>query len=107
MPESALDQDCGIVPVSEGVQVLPAKRGRGRLPGYTQPDKVREQIRVTMLMKRLTRVALGRVVSGQVPKIADQIKAADVVLRKALPDLQTVQVTGDPEHPLEIVTRME
>lgn len=58
------------------------------------PDKVRERIRVTKLIQALEQHALGRR-----PMSATQIRAAEVALRKALPDLTAVEHSGFVETP--------
>lgn len=58
------------------------------------PDKVRERIRVTKLVQALEQHALGRRNMS-----ATAIRAAEVVLRKALPDLTAVEHSGFIETP--------
>ena len=58
--------------------------------GAWTPQKVRERIQVSMLLKRLTEHVLGRVEMS-----ATQLKATEILLRKALPDLASVALT-DP-----------
>lgn len=38
---------------------------------------------------------------------ATQVSAGLGLLKKALPDLSTVTINGDPENPLETITRIE
>lgn len=65
--------------------------------GAWTPQKVRERIRVTMLTKRLTDHVLGKVDMSPT-----QVKAAEVLLRKSLPDLAAVDTTvhGDANAPI-------
>ncbi len=67
------------------------------------PDKVRERIRVGNLIQAIEQHALGRRQMS-----ATAIRAAEVVLRKALPDLSAVEHSGFVETPPtreEIVAR--
>jgi hypothetical protein len=73
-----------------------------RLNGAHQAD-VRLKIKTSQLVNRLQDFVLG----GKDPKTGEPIeldgnrlKAIEVLLRKALPDLSNVTVSGDPEQPL-------
>lgn len=59
------------------------------------PDKVRERIQTSQLVNRLTDHALGKCSME-----ASQVRAAEILLRKSLPDLQQMQVTGAEGGPL-------
>ena len=54
-----------------------------------------------MLAKRLTDHVLGKVEMSQT-----QIKAVDILLKKSLPDLSSVDTTirGDPAAPIQITS---
>ena len=56
-------------------------------------DAWREKIRVSMLLNRLMNHALGKVKMS-----STQIRAAEIALRKALPDLATVAWTGSQDN---------
>lgn len=60
-----------------------------------QSNLHRESIRVSMLINRLTDHILGKVDLSQT-----QIRAIEVLLKKAMPDLKAVEVSGDAENPL-------
>lgn len=81
-------------------------RLRGRSAGYRQPDRMRGRIQTGMLITRLHRITKG-LVPGSPPQLMVQVAAAKVLLAKSLPDLQTVELTGDADRPLVILTRME
>lgn len=49
----------------------------------------RQKIRISMLIDRLEKHALG-----EVEMTSTQIKAAEVLLRKSLPDLQSTELSG-------------
>ena len=58
--------------------------------------EVRERIKVSQLLNRLHQNALESECMT-----AGQLKAAEILLRKALPDLASVQHSGDSENPVE------
>ena len=59
--------------------------------------RVRQRIRVSQLVTRLENNALGELESPMTP---DQIRSADIVLRKAMPDLRAVEHTDGDGRPL-------
>lgn len=61
--------------------------------GAWTPDKVRERIQTSMLTKRLTDHALGKCEMTQT-----QVTAALGLLRKSLPDLTSVEHSGELKH---------
>ena len=67
--------------------------------GAWTPQKVRERIQTSMLVRRLTDHVVGKQEMTQT-----QVRAAEVLLKKALPDLQAIDATvkGDPNQPLVI-----
>jgi hypothetical protein len=69
-----------------------------------QQDQTREAIKTTQLVKRLQHFALGeRDEQGAVVEIdAGRLKAIEVLLRKSLPDLSAVTMTGDPDNPVVV-----
>lgn len=58
-------------------------------------DDVRAKIQTSQLVNRLEQHALSNLELS-----ATQIKAIEVLIRKTLPDLATVQLTGDPDNPV-------
>ena len=68
-----------------------------------QQDQTRAAIQTTQLVKRLQDFALGE---KGVEIDAVRMKAIEVLLRKALPDLSSVEMTGDPDNPVQTVTRV-
>jgi hypothetical protein len=56
-------------------------------------DVVRRRIRATQLMRRLAKHALGKL-----DMTVTQIKAAEILLRKVVPDLKAVEHTGTVNH---------
>lgn len=68
----------------------------------THQDDVRAKIQTSQLINRLESHALGTLDLS-----ATQIKAIEVLIKKTLPDLQSIELTGDPDNPVETVTRIE
>lgn len=60
---------------------------------HSERDKLR--IRASQLLNRL-----NLFVKGEVELSAAQVMAARIVIGKVVPDLKSVEVTGDPEKPL-------
>lgn len=58
-----------------------------------RPERVRQRIQVTQLINRLQKCA-----NGEVEMTPTQIRAAEIVLKKALPDLSAVEHSGLIEH---------
>lgn len=63
----------------------------------THQDDVRAKIKTSQLVNRLSDHALGGLDLS-----ATQIKAIEVLIRKTLPDLAAVQLSGDPGAPLNV-----
>lgn len=58
-------------------------------------DETRAKIRTTQLLNRLN----GHVFKDT--KVSStQLKAIEILLRKSLPDLSAVTISGDPENPI-------
>ena len=55
----------------------------------------REKIRTSMLINRLQNHVVGRLEMS-----ATQLRAAEILLKKCLPDLQAITHAGDPENPV-------
>jgi hypothetical protein len=71
--------------------------------GAWTPQKVRDRIKVGVLIQRLTDHMLGKLELSQT-----QLKAAEILLKKSLPDLQAIDATvkGDANHPI-VVTQTD
>lgn len=65
--------------------------------GKHHADKTREKIQVTQLVNRLQDCAMGNVAMD-----AQQLRATEVLLRKALPDLQAIELTGSDGAPIDM-----
>ena len=62
----------------------------------TKLDEMRRRIKVTLLLKRLE----DHVLSGAEMQ-SSQIKAAETLLRKAMPDLSAMTLSGDADNPIK------
>lgn len=60
----------------------------------------RERIKSGVILSRLEQAALG-----EIEMTPAALKAAEIVLRKTLPDLARTEVTGDEGGPQELVIR--
>jgi hypothetical protein len=63
-------------------------------------EEWRERIRTAGILERLEKAAMG-----EVEVSPTQLKAAEIVLRKTLPDLARTEVTGNDGAPQELVIR--
>ncbi len=74
-----------------------------------QQDQSRAAIQTTQLVKRLQCFALGQKDEAGNEVVLDtaRLKAIEVLLRKSLPDLSSVELTGDDANPLHVVQRIE
>ena len=73
---------------------------RGRKLGHDVMQKTRDKIRATALVKRLQQH-----VFGEVEMTPSQIKAAETLLKKILPDLQSVEMVADIEAAISEVRK--
>ena len=69
-------------------------------------DEIRAKIQTSQLLNVLQNHALG-LDSGELPP--SRMRAAEVLLKKSLPDLSSTEITGDSEQPvaLKIITGIE
>lgn len=70
-------------------------RGRGRQPGFRMSDEHRVKIQNSNILN-----ALIEHVEGVREMSATQVTAGIALLKKVLPDLQSVTHSGDPENPI-------
>jgi len=69
---------------------------RGRTAGFRMSDTHRVKIQNSNILN-----ALLEHVDGKREMSGTQVTAGIALLRKVLPDLQTTQLVGDPENPIE------
>ena len=68
-----------------------------------QQDQTRSAIQTSQLVNRLQDYALGKVAEIE----TGRLKAIEILLRKTLPDLSAVTLSGDEDNPLKTITRIE
>lgn len=61
-------------------------------------DDIRTKIQVSQLINVLENHALG--ITEEMP--SSRLKAIEILLNKTLPNLQSTELSGDPENPLMI-----
>ena len=83
------------------VEAPKPKRGRGRSKGFVMSDEHRTKIANSQIIK-----ALLEHVEGKREMSATQVSAGLGLLKKVLPDLQSVEHSGNQDSPLEVVTRV-
>ena len=66
----------------------------------THQDEVRAKIQVSNLITRVHKYAIGELDDSAISP--NRLNAIKLLLNKALPDLQSVELTGDPDKPLAI-----
>lgn len=64
-----------------------------------QQEQTRAAIQTSQLVNRLQDFALGK---EGVDIDAGRLKAIEVLLRKSLPDMSAITLSGDAENPIEI-----
>lgn len=75
----------------------------GRPMNKLHQADVRSKIQASQLINVLQDHAFGH--SEELSQ--SRMKAIEILLRKSLPDLSAVVVSGDEEHPLQLVGRIE
>ena len=68
----------------------------------THQEEVRLKIQASQLINVLQKHALGDEADGKELN-QSRIKAIEILLRKSIPDLSAVQVSGDEEKPIKHV----
>ena len=75
------------------------------IPNKIQQERTRSAIQTTQLVKRLQFYALGEEdpASGALVELdSGNLKAIEILLRKSLPDLSAVVISGDADNPVKI-----
>jgi hypothetical protein len=75
----------------------PPKVGRpiGRPLGLRHAEQTRRAIQATKLVQRLQACAMGTL-----DLTKEQIRSIEILLKKTLPDLSSVELTGDADRPV-------
>ena len=66
----------------------------------THQDDVRAKIQVSNLITRVTKYAMGELSDEDISP--NRLNAIKLLLAKALPDMSSVQLTGDENNPIVI-----
>jgi hypothetical protein len=64
-------------------------------------DEVRAKIQVSNLLTRVNAYAMGDLTDEDISP--NRLNAIKLLLSKALPDLSSIEVTGDPDSPLAVM----
>jgi hypothetical protein len=64
-------------------------------------DEVRAKIQASMLIR-----GLQDNFEGKKNLTAGQIKSAEILLRKSVPDLSSIELSSDPDKPVQIVSQI-
>lgn len=75
---------------------------RGRKPGFRMSNDHRDKIKNSNILN-----ALIEHVSGTREMSATQVSAGLGLLKKVMPDVSAVTISGDEENPVHTVTRIE
>jgi hypothetical protein len=70
----------------------------------TQQKDARARIQVGNLIERAARIAAGEIV-GDPQQLAVQMRATEMLLRKALPDLSSIEMKGEVDQSLTITIK--
>jgi hypothetical protein len=68
----------------------------------THQDEIRSKIQSSALIKRVQDYANGLLSDEDVSP--NRLNAIKLLLNKSLPDLQSIELTGDPDNPIHIAT---
>jgi hypothetical protein len=74
------------------------KRGRGRMAGFRMSEEHRAKIQKSNVLNALIEHA-----EGKREMSPSQVTAGLGLLKKCLPDLQSVEISGDDNAPLKMV----
>lgn len=75
---------------------------RGRVAGFRMSDEHRLKIQNSNILKVLIQHA-----QGERDMSATQVTAGIALLKKVLPDLQAIELSGDPDNPVQHVHTVE
>ena len=68
----------------------------------THQDDVRSKIQASQIVNRLVDHGFGKI-----ELTPAQVRSLEIVLKKVLPDLSAIELSGDEDNPIEVVTRVE
>lgn len=73
-----------------------------RINKTTHADKTKRLIQASQLLNRLFSHA-----NGEVEMTASQVNAAKIVIGKTIPDMKSVEITGDADNPVSLIHKIE
>lgn len=73
-----------------------------RINKINHAEKTKLLIGASQLLNRLISHA-----NGEIEMTQSQVNAAKIVIGKAIPDLKSVELTGDADNPLQLVSKIE
>lgn len=76
----------------------------GRPMNKLHQEDVRSKIQASQLINVLQNHALS---DGEAELSMSRMKAIEILLRKSIPDLSAVTLSGDSDKPLQTITRIE
>jgi hypothetical protein len=68
----------------------------------THQDEIRAKIKVSNLLTRLTKYAEGELSDDDISP--NRLNAIKLLLSKTLPDLSSIQLTGDADNPVAVTS---
>lgn len=68
----------------------------------THQEEIRTKIQASQILNRLQDH-----LDGSIELSATQVKVAEILLKKTLPDLQSIELSGDEDNPIRTVQRIE
>lgn len=77
---------------------------RGRKPGFVMSEEHRTKIRNSQILKRLIEFAEGKEGVDMSPA---QVTAANGLMDRVFPKLQSIEVTGDEDNPVQHIHKIE
>ena len=66
-----------------------------------------EEVRTRIQTSQLINVLQDHALTGENEISPTRMKAIEILLKKSLPDLSAVEISGDEENPLRQITRIE
>ena len=81
-----------------------------RITRVTNNEEIRSRIKVSLLLEVLEKQALSlNDKKGEpIPELSPtRMKAIEILLRKALPDLTSITLEGNAEKPIRLITRAD
>ena len=81
-----------------------------RITRVTNNEEIRSRIKVSLLLEVLEkqRLSLNDKNGEPIPELSPvRMKAIEILLRKALPDLSSITLEGNADKPIRLITRAD